>query len=77
MRRFALSTVALAGLLVTAPVTFADPQTPMAPDQAYAATKATEQSVMPPPAAAASPADTAAPSRSGLGKDVPVGFGWG
>ena len=73
MRRFAVSLLALATVLVAAQRGFAEPLSAAVPDQAAALTR------QPPahPAAAAS-SDAAAPADVGRGEDfVPVGFGWG
>jgi hypothetical protein len=77
MFRFALSAVALAGVLVTAQPSFADPLAATASDHAQAAAPVTEQLAPPVPAAAAS-SDAPAPANAGRGKDIIfVGFGWG
>jgi hypothetical protein len=76
MFRFALSAVALAGVLVTAQPSFADPLAATASDHAQAAAP-TEQLAPPVPAAAAS-SDAPAPANAGRSKDIIfVGFGWG
>jgi hypothetical protein len=77
MLRFALSAVALAGVLATAYPAFADPLAAAPCDHAEVAAPGPEQTAAPPPARP-SPTDAKAPANTGLGKDiVPVGFGWG
>lgn len=77
MFRFALSAVALAGVLVTAQPSFADPLAATAPDHAQATAPATEQ-IAPPVPARASSSGAPAPASAGPGKDIIfVGFGWG
>ncbi|WP_428530848.1 hypothetical protein [Rhodopila sp.] len=73
MRRFAISLLALATVLVMAQRGFAEPPSAGVPGQAAALTKQ-------PPAhpASASSSDAAASADVGRGEDfVPVGFGWG
>jgi hypothetical protein len=78
MLRFVLSVVALAGVLVTAQPTFADPlAAATSDDHVQAAAPESEQPTRPAVARASSP-DATAPANAGLGKGViPVGFGWG
>jgi hypothetical protein len=76
MLRFALSAVALVGVLAVAQPVFADPLTATASDHAQAAAAAIEQPASPAPAWSSS---SDAPAASvGLGKNnAPAGFGWG
>jgi hypothetical protein len=77
MFRFALSAVALAGVLVAAQPSFADPLAATASDHVQAAAPATEQ-LVPPVPARTPPSDARAPANAGRGKDIIfVGFGWG
>jgi len=78
MLRFVLSAVALAGVLVTAQPTFADPlAATTSDDHGQVAAPEREQAARPSAARASSP-DATAPANSELGKGViPVGFGWG
>jgi hypothetical protein len=77
MLRLVLSAVALAGVLVTAQPTFADPLPVTASDHAQAAASAPEQPAPPASTKVGSP-DAPAPTNAGLGKGVIfVGFGWG
>ncbi|WP_428491410.1 hypothetical protein [Rhodopila sp.] len=73
MRRFAVSLLALATVLVAAQRGFAEPVSAAVPGEAAALVKQ-------PPAhpASASSSDAAAPADGGRDDDfVPVGFGWG
>jgi hypothetical protein len=75
MLRFALSAVALAGVLAVAQPVFADPLAATASDHAKAAAAAMEQPASPVPAWSSS-SDAPATS-AGLGKNTaPAGFGW-
>jgi hypothetical protein len=77
MLRFVLSAVALAGVLVAAQPSFADPLAATASDHAQAAAPATEQ-LTPQVPARASSSDAPAPANAERGKDIIcVGFGWG
>jgi hypothetical protein len=76
MFRFVLCAVALAGVLATAQPVFADPLTTTAADHAQIGPPATEQPA-PPALAARSSSDAPAPVSPRLGKQAPVGFGWG
>jgi hypothetical protein len=75
MLRFALSAVALAGVLAMAQPIYADPLAALASDHAQAAAAAIEQPMSPAPAW---PSSSDAPAAAdGLGKNAPAGFGWG
>jgi hypothetical protein len=67
MLRFALSAVALAGLLVTTQPSFADPLPAATSDSVQAAAAAAPEQPAPPVSARSSSSDATAP----------VGFGWG
>ena len=76
MLRFALSAVALVGVLAVAQPVFADPLAATASDHAQAAAAAIEQPTSPIPVWSSS-SDAPATS-AGPGKNVaPAGFGWG
>jgi hypothetical protein len=77
MLRFALSAIALAGVLATAHPAFADPLAATPCDHAEVAAAGAERTAAPQPARPSS-TDAKAPANTGIGKDVvPVGFGWG
>jgi hypothetical protein len=67
MLRFALSVVALAGVLATVQPAFADPLPATASDHAQAAAAAVMEQPAPPAPASSRPSETPAPA----------GFGWG
>jgi hypothetical protein len=74
MLRFALSAVALVGVLVMTQPVFADPLAATASDHAQAAAAAIEQPASPAPAWSSSDA----PASARLGRNIaPAGFGWG
>ena len=74
MRRFVVSLLALAAVLVVVQRGFAEPLAAV-PEQGRAAALAKQPPTSP---AAASSADAAAAADFGRGEDiVPVGFGWG
>jgi hypothetical protein len=77
MLRSMVSALALAGILATAQLAFADALATATSEHTQADAPATEQQARPVPAKASSP-DATRPTNTGLGKDViPVGFGWG
>jgi hypothetical protein len=75
MLRFALSAVALAGVLAVAQPVSADPLAATASDHAQAAAATIEQPASPAPAWSSSDAPA---TSAELGKNnAPAGFGWG
>jgi hypothetical protein len=69
---------AIAAVLTTAHLAFADPPPTSAPDHVHAATSGTEQPAPQAPAWSPSSDAPAPAANAGLGENsFPVGFGWG
>ena len=83
MLRLTSFAIALAGVLAATQPVFADPLAVAAADHTQVAAPALEQRALSAPVGSSSmPAwssssDAQAPTDAGLGKNIPVGFGWG